>query len=115
MKKNAKKLQKNLHISKKSCTFAPNLKNNPISNKKKINKIMKAELKFEKDGKKYIVVKSKDIFRNDLFHVYVWNKPAHRFDGAAMVVYHKCESDGCEMKVNKGFGSISEVINYFKL
>lgn len=32
--KNEKKLQKNLHISKKSCTFAPNLKNNPISNPK---------------------------------------------------------------------------------
>lgn len=28
MKKNAKNCKKNLHISKKSCTFAPNLKNN---------------------------------------------------------------------------------------
>lgn len=74
----------------------------------------KAELKFEKDGKKYIVVKSKNIFRNDLFHVYVWNKPSHRFDGAAMVVYHKCESNGVDMKVNKGFGSIEEVREYFK-
>ena len=39
MKKNSKKLQKKLHISKKSCTFALNLKNNPISNPKN-NKIM---------------------------------------------------------------------------
>lgn len=31
MQKNAKKLQKNLHISKKSCTFAP-------SNEKDTNK-----------------------------------------------------------------------------
>ena len=35
MQKNAKKIQKNLHISKKSCNFAPNFKNNPISNPKK--------------------------------------------------------------------------------
>ena len=35
MQKKCKKMQKNLHISKKSCTFAPNLKNNPISNPKK--------------------------------------------------------------------------------
>ena len=75
---------------------------------------MKAELKFQKDGKKYIVVKTYDIFRNDLFHVYVWNKSAHRFDGAALAVYHKCESNGCELKVNKGFGSIEEVKRYFK-
>ena len=70
---------------------------------------MKAELKFQKDGKKYIVVKTRDIFRRDLFHVYVWNNNAHRFDGAAIVVYHKCESNGYEIKVNKGFGSIEEV------
>lgn len=38
-KKNAKKMQKNLHISKKSCTFAPNLKNNPIRNQKKITRL----------------------------------------------------------------------------
>ena len=37
MQKNAKKIQKKLHISKKSCTFAPNFKNNPISNPKKQN------------------------------------------------------------------------------
>ena len=30
-----KKIQKKLHISKKSFTFAPNFKNNPISNPKK--------------------------------------------------------------------------------
>lgn len=76
---------------------------------------MKSELKFQKDGKKYIVVKSKDIFKNDLFHVYVWNKTAHRHDGAAMVVYHKCESNGCELKVNRGFSSIDEVMKYFEL
>lgn len=75
---------------------------------------MKAELKFQQDGKKYIVSKTKYIFQNDLFHVYVWNKTEHRFDGAAMVVYHKCESNGCEFKVNRGFGSIEEVKEYFK-
>ena len=31
MQKNVKKMRKNLHNSKKSCTFAPNLKNNPKS------------------------------------------------------------------------------------
>ena len=41
MQKNAKKLQKNLHISKICCNFAPNLKTNPIRNPKtkpKMNK-----------------------------------------------------------------------------
>ena len=33
MKKNAKKLQKNLHISKKCCTFAPDLIIQPIAHK----------------------------------------------------------------------------------
>lgn len=76
---------------------------------------MKATLKFQQDGKRYIVVRTRDFLRNDLFHVYVWNKTAHRFDGAAMVVYHKCQSNGGEMKVNKGFGSIDEVKEYFNL
>jgi hypothetical protein len=75
---------------------------------------MKAVLKFQKDGKKYIVVKAKSVFQHDLFYVHVWNKNAHRFDPAGMVVYHKCESTGCELKVNKGFKSIDEVKEYFK-
>lgn len=40
MKKNAKNFKKNLHISKKSCTFAPNLKNNQKKATQKNNKIM---------------------------------------------------------------------------
>ena len=35
MQKNAKKCKKICTYQKKCCTFAPNLKNNPISNQKK--------------------------------------------------------------------------------
>ena len=47
MQKNEKKSQKNLHISKKSCIFAPNLKNNPISNPK-IYQIMTTKVNKQK-------------------------------------------------------------------
>ena len=42
MKKNAKKLQKNLHISKKSCTFAP-------SNEKDTNKKPQKNKNYEQE------------------------------------------------------------------
>ena len=61
MKKNAKKLQKNLHISKKSCTFAPNLKNNKINNAKK-QTIMKAN-ELNKMLVKLAVISQKSLFR----------------------------------------------------
>ena len=54
-------MQKNLHISKKSCTFAPNLKNNPISNPKNC-KIMKAN-ELNKMLVKLAVISQKSLFR----------------------------------------------------
>lgn len=41
MQKNAKKMRKNLHISKKSCNFAPKLKNNTNGNPKNYTKMNK--------------------------------------------------------------------------
>ena len=54
-------MQKNLHISKKSITFAPNLKNNKINNAKK-QTIMKAN-ELNKMLVKLAVISQKSLFR----------------------------------------------------